>query len=299
MLETEPITTNAPANLRGTEHGAFHIATIDRRSPSPTDVAQQPLRNVAFTLVGHGGVVVLVHGLGGGTYELQRLGEHLHDALGFTVRAIHLPGHEQPSRLMPASRHEDWVAAVHAAIDAAVDAEGADGADGAVHVVGFSTGALTALRVAEQRTWRGSLVLLAPLVRVYRPPLLPVPTERVLSWLPGLTQVPRRPPPLRDRALRGEVTRVLPFFTMSLEATRSALALSATTMQHLDRVEVPTLVVQGAGDTVVDPAGAREIDAGLRCRKELVVLERSDHLIALDVDHAAAFAAVTRFIAPV
>ena len=133
-------------------------------------------------------------------------------------------------------------------------------------------------------------------MRVYRPPVLPVPTERLLDWLPGLKQVPRRPPPLSDRALRAEVTRVLPFFTMSLEATRSAVALSTTTMQELARVEVPTLVVQGARDTVVDPNGAREIEAGLRGRKALLMLERSDHLVALDVDHAEAFAAITRFI---
>lgn len=246
-----------------------------------------PLKNEPFTLPGHTATVVLVHGLGGGTYELQRLGEYVHHALGWTVRAFHLPGHEHKATMMPASRHEDWARAVTAAIDEV---------EGPVHVVGFSTGALTALRVAEQRSWAGKLVLLAPLVRVFRPSFLPVPTERLLDWFPGLRQVPRRPPPLRDRAVHAEVTRVLPFSTMNLEAVRSAVDLSNATMSALDRVEVPTLVVQGRNDTVVDAAGAREIVAGLRCRNELLLLDDSDHLITLDHDSAVAFAAITRFL---
>jgi carboxylesterase len=252
------------------------------------------LANAPFILPGTATTVVLAHGLGGGTYELQRLGEAIHAACGWTVRAIHLPGHTTPSTFMPSSRHEDWVAAVHAAVDEAVAGAGAN--EACVHVIGFSTGALAALRVAEERTWPGRLVLLAPLVRVYRPALLPVAAEQVLEALPMLHHVPRRRPPLRDRQTRDDVTRVLPFFTMNLDATRSAVALSERTMAELDRVTVKTLIVQGRNDTVVDPAGATQIAAGLKGPHELLFLEDSDHLVTLDRNRDEVSAAVLRFL---
>lgn len=234
-------------------------------------VRRTPLANRPFTLDGTGGAVLLVHGLGGGTYELQWLGEALHARLGLTVRAMHLPGHETPMRAMPASRHEDWVAAVERELDAL----------GPAHLVGFSTGALVALHVAQRRPLAGKLVLLAPFIDIYRPPLLPVRPEALLEKTPWLSQVPRRPPPLRDASLRAEVTAVLPFSTMNLDAARSAKALSEAVMNELGRVSAPTLVLQGAKDTVVDPSGAAPVAAGVPGAR-LVSLDDSDHLLVLD-----------------
>lgn len=247
-------------------------------------LTRTPLANRPFTLDGTGGAALLVHGLGGGTYELQWLGEALHARLGLTVRAMHLPGHEAPMRGMPASRHEDWVAAVERELDAL----------GPAHLVGFSTGALVALRVAQLRPLAGKLVLLAPFIDIYRPPLLPVRPEALLEKTPWLSQVPRRPPPLRDATLRAEVTAVLPFSTMNLDAARSAKALSDEVLTALPRVTAPTLVLQGAKDTVVDPSGAARVAAGVRDAR-LVVLDDSDHLLVLDrqrdvvVDEVAGF----------
>lgn len=249
-------------------------------------LTRTPLANAPFTLAGTGGAVLLVHGLGGGTYELQWLGEALHARLGVTVRAMHLPGHETPMRAMPASRHEDWVAAVERELDAL----------GPAHLVGFSTGALVALRVAEVRALAGKLVLLAPFIDIYRPPLLPVRPEALLEKTPWLSQVPRRPPPLRDAALRAEVSTVLPFSTMNLDAARSAKALSEVVMRELGRVTAPTLILQGEKDTVVDRSGAARIEAALAGDKRLVRLDDSDHLIVLDREGPRALDEVTAFL---
>lgn len=249
-------------------------------------MTRTPLANQPFTLEGSGGAVLLVHGLGGGTYEVQWLGEALHARLGVTVRAMHLPGHEAPSRAMPASRHEDWLAAVERELDAL----------GPAHLVGFSTGALVALRVAERRALAGGLVLLAPFIDIYRPPLLPVRPEALLEKTPWLSQVPRRPPPLRDATLRAEVAKVLPFSTMNLDAARSAKVLSEVVMADLGRVTAPTLILQGAKDTVVDASGAARIAAGLSGDKRLVSLADSDHLIVLDREGERAVDEATEFL---
>ena len=236
------------------------------------------LTNHPFTLKGCDATVILVHGLGGGTYELQRVGEALHERLGYTVHALHLPGHDVVQTWMPPSTHAQWTAAIHAAIHRALTAVPA----GPVHVVGFSTGALAALRVAEESTWPGRLVLLAPLVRVYRPRVSPLPTEKLLSAFRGLRQVPRRPPPLRDKALRKAVTACLPFRTMNLAAAHSAVELAERTMRDLARVTLPTLIVQGDLDSVIDRTGADDIAAGLRCEHRVEHLPDSDHLVTLD-----------------
>jgi carboxylesterase len=253
------------------------------------EIEVKPLANRPFTLPGRDGSVLLVHGLGGGPYELQWLGEALHQRTGLTVRAPSLPGHDPASRKMPRSRHEDWVSAVESERDAL-------SRSGPVHLVGFSTGCIICLRVAELRGTRGKIVLLSPFIDIYRPSFLPVRPEALLDLFKGLTEVPRLGPPLRDRALRREVTRCLPFSTMNLDAARSAKALGELVMRDLATVRAPVLLMQGMRDSVVDMRGAVRIEAGLRGERRLVMLEDSDHLVALDRERDRVFDETCRFL---
>ena len=248
--------------------------------------------NAPFTLPGRGASVLLVHGLGGGPYELQWLGDALHARNGFTVRALQLPGHTERAFRMPHSTWQQWFGAVEEAHAQLVsESNGAP-----VHVVGFSTGCLSAARLAETRALSGKLVLLAPFVHVYKPSWLGVPPEVLLKRLHWLGWVPSAPTPLRDRAIRRQVDPCKPFTMFSLKATISAKALCALVMPDLAKIAAPTLVLQGARDTVVDPRGAAELIAGLSGEKRLHVLERSDHLLAIDEERDEVFAEVSRFL---
>lgn len=246
------------------------------------------LENRPTLTPGRGEAVLLIHGLGGGTYELQPIGAALHAALGVTVRAMQLPGHAPTSSgLMPASNHAQWVAQAQAELALL---------KGPVHVVGFSTGSTIALRLAELGLVSGRLVLLAPLIKVYQPLFLPVPTERVLMAFPWLGQVPRLRPPLRDRDVRRAVANCLPFRTMNLDAARSAAHLCQLVLADLPLVQVETLVLQGRRDTVVDPNGARTLVAGLRCPHHLIEFDDSNHLLALDREAARVRDEVVAFV---
>lgn len=230
-----------------------------------------------------------MHGLGGGPYEVQWLGETLHRRTGLTVRAMHLPGHETPARRMPTSGYDQWTEAVIREIEALRG-------DGPVHLMGFSTGGTISLRVAETVDLEGRLVLLAPFIDIHRPRLLPVRPEALLDLFTGLKVVPRRGPRLRDKALQREVERCLPFATMNLDAARSAKTLGELVMRDLASVRAPTLILQGAKDAVVDGRGAARIEAGLRGEKRLVVLPESDHLLTLDSERDRVFDEVTAFV---
>lgn len=250
-----------------------------------------PLQNRTFELEGRAdrAAVLLVHGLGGGPYELQRLGEAF-AARGHTAHGLVLPGHEAGPLRMPASAWATW----HGAVASRYEALRARFTT--VHLVGFSTGATLSLLFAADAGLSGSLVLLAPFVRIARPPWSPLAPERVVRKFGFISQVPRLPPPLRDRATRDEVARCTTFRTFNLDATRSALDLVALAVDAAPRVQAPTLIVQGARDSVVDPAGARDLAARLPGGGRLAWMARSDHLLTLDEDRAAVTREVLAFL---
>jgi carboxylesterase len=249
-----------------------------------------PLTRQPWTLEGTKEAVLLIHGLGGGPYELQWLGESVHRQCGFQVRAMQLPGHEKESVLMPTSGHEDWV-------DAAwCEYRRLSEAFRKVHIIGFSTGCLVALRIAELHDVSGTLVVLAPFFEIFQPKWVPVEPEVLLRGLPWLSQVPRRPPPLVDPDIRRQVSEVLPFLSMNLNAARNAKALASQVLIDLSRVQVPTFALQGRRDTVVNPSGVYRLEQGLICPNRTVLFDNSDHLLGLDQDRERVFEAVNHFI---
>jgi carboxylesterase len=220
---------------------------------------------------------LLLHGLGGGPYELGRLPEALREA-GFHVHAPILPGHEGPGPQMPDSRWEDWLATAHRAYEQLVSSIGRPAV-----VLGFSTGATLGLRLAVDQQLAG-LVLLAPFLAIRFSGLVPL---RPVSYLRRLAQfvpqLPRRPPAVRDARMRRWAAGQDPFKTFSLGATVSALELIESVTPRVGEITVPCLLQQGKLDTVVVPANAAWLYKHLGSeRKRLAWYVRSDHLLALD-----------------
>ncbi|WP_435009506.1 alpha/beta hydrolase [Tundrisphaera lichenicola] len=232
---------------------------------------------------------LVLHGLGGGPYEMAPLTEAL-EAEGIRVLAPILPGHEGPGRVMPASDWRDWASASESAFDQ-LAAEGRP-----VVVLGFSTGGTLALRLATRRPV-ARLVLLAPFLAIRFSGLVPI---RPASYLRRIARIipdiPRRPPAVRDREVRRRVAGLAQFQTFSLRSTLSALELIEEVRRLVPEITTPTLILQGKRDTVVEPADAlwlyRKIGAN---PKALVVLPRSDHLIAYDRESDRAIAEALDF----
>lgn len=240
--------------------------------------------------------VLLLHGLGGGPYELEPVAEALREA-GCRVAAPTLPGHEEShGATMPGSDWRDWFGAAEAGLDALrAEAGGAP-----VAVVGFSTGGTLALRLASRRPEAvGRLALLAPFLAIRFSRWLVVPAR---SWLGpiawALPSIPRRPAATRCRVARRELAGSSRFRTFSLVATQSALELIDRVGPDLDAVRCPTLILQGSRDSVVEPQRASWLlDRLGASEKGLEWFARSDHLLAWDHDRVAVASAVVGFVA--
>ena len=75
------------------------------------------------------------------------------------------------------------------------------------------------------------------------------------------------------------------FRTFSLAAAISALELIEEVKPTVPSIMIPTLILQGRRDTVVEPRDATWLHDHLGAtRKALVLLDRSDHLLAFDRD---------------
>ncbi len=233
---------------------------------------------------------LILHGLGGGPYELRPLIAALENA-GLVVAVPVLPGHEGPGPTMPSSKWSDWATTAEAAFDELA------AAGGPVAVIGFSTGATLALYLAS-RKGVARQVLMAPFLAIRYTGLIPL---RPASYLRHLAQLipdlPRRPPAVRDPEMKRWAAGTDRYRTFNLHAALSALELIDEVKPLVPATTTPTLIIQGRLDTVVEPANATWLYQNLGAsEKALISLPHSDHLVALDRERDRVIQATLEFL---
>jgi len=250
------------------------------------------LLNQPFFLAGGQQACLLLHGLGSGVYEMQLLGQYLHQ-LGLTVQAIHYPGHDELVPKMPASTWQQWYNHVLEAYDKLAQKHSS------ISVIGFSTGCLLGLHLSASFPLE-KLVLLCPFLALKREWFYFLPLEAYLfslGWL--IPDIPRLRLPIQDLQMRAIAEKAAFFRTFNLSAVRSAVELIDQVKAELPQIYTPTLIMQSRKDTVVDPSGAQWIFQHLGSPiKKLHWLERSDHIIPLDLEREEVFTQVGEFLSP-
>jgi carboxylesterase len=233
---------------------------------------------------------LILHGLGGGPYELTPLIAALKEG-GFPVAVPVLPGHEGPGPTMPASRWTDWAETAETAFDGMV------GEGRPVAVLGFSTGATLALELASRKPV-AMQVLMAPFLAIRYTGLIPIRPASYLRQVAKLIpDLPRRPPAVRDREMRRWASGTDRFRTFNLHAALSGLELIDTVKPLVPTITTPSLIFQGRLDTVVEPANSTWLYQNLGSEeKALIHLDHSDHLVALDRDRALLIEATLEFL---
>jgi carboxylesterase len=276
----------------GVIHGLACLETVQRESTmsDPCVIPASPA-SVEGDKPGKPSCLVL-HGLGGGPYELNPLITALRNE-GMQVSAPVLPGHEGPGPVMPSSCWRDWAATAESAFDELAVT------GGPVVVLGFSTGATLALYLTSRRPV-ARLVLLAPFLTIRYTGKIPLRPAAVLGPLANLiVNLPRRRPAVRDPEMRRWASSTDRFRTFSIPATLSALELIDIVKPLVPGIMMPTLIIQGQLDTVIEPAGASWLHEHLGSTdKALISLPLTDHLIALDREREHVIAVTKTFVLP-
>jgi len=234
---------------------------------------------------------LLLHGLGGGAYEMQLLGEYLHQQ-GLDVQGINYPGHDQPASKMPVSTWRQWY-------DHALETyQKLAQKYSSISVIGFSTGCPLGLYLAANNPVQ-QLVLLSPFMAIKHEWYYLLRPEVYLFSIIGqmLDNLPRLRLPIRDKVMRQVAEEVVFFKTFNLPSVKSAIELINLVKPLLPQINVPTLIIQSPRDTVVDPDGARFIYQQLGSHtKKLYWLQESDHIILLDSEREDVFGQIAAFL---
>ncbi|MFH1724424.1 MAG: alpha/beta fold hydrolase [Elusimicrobiota bacterium] len=233
--------------------------------------------------------VLLIHGFSSSPREMYELGKRLNRAK-LTVSGIRLKGHGTTVQELRRSRWEDWYA------DSLAGYEKLRADHKRVFVAGFSLGALLASRLAADKPV-DALVLLAPALRITYKWYYVLPAEIHLQLAGRLTPyVPRF-----DRwimvADKTHLDEYIAYTRLPPAAVRELVTLAGIVNKQAPDMTAPLLAIHSKNDQVGSPRALRRFFSRVGSKeKELLWLERSNHIITLDHDRERVFEAVRDFL---
>jgi len=246
---------------------------------------------IAFRRVGgtRGGVL-LVHGFTGTPHEVEGLADPL-AAAGYNVLGVRLPGHgaSEPGET------NDWPA-WQEAVDEGFAELGEIDRGSRRAVIGLSMGALLALDLARRNpATLSALVALSPAVT------LPPPV-RALLWFAARALgergrqrlLPRGLSDIRDPQVRASHPKSQPF---AVAAALSFNQLRLAVRARVGAVEQPLLIIHSLLDRTCPVSGARWLARNVGSSDvELCILEKSGHVIPVDVERDRATERILVFL---
>jgi carboxylesterase len=248
-----------------------------------------------LVIAGDRRAVLCLHGITGTPFEVRPLAE-VFGRLGCSVEAPLLAGHGGTLRDLARTNGSDWL---HSA-EAALDRLQARAGGAPVAICGFSMGGLLALRLARLFPDRVSaLVVMSAPLRLRRFQVAGIRTVarlpidfggRPMVCIPKLNGSDISDPEMR---YKNPGLRAFP-----LAALKALVDLMDATRADLPMVCTPTLVVHGRQDHTVPMEDSLELTGSLGSEIiERLWLDKSFHIVALDVERAILIDAATRFFA--
>ncbi|NQV84996.1 MAG: alpha/beta fold hydrolase [Rhodospirillales bacterium] len=209
--------------------------------------------------------VLLVHGFLASPAELQDFGQDLHDQ-GFAVMGVRLAGHGTSPWDLKSRTWVEWLNSVrrgYRILSPFVDE---------IVVVGFSAGGALSLMLAAEhpeklagvasvsapQTYRNRKLAFVPLVHGL---------NKLADWMPAFEGVM----PFRDNDSEHPDIN---YHNIPIHGLYQLRVLTGELQDHLPQIDVPTLIVQGDNDPVVEPDSARQIF------KKLTTIDKALHWVS-------------------
>lgn len=172
-------------------------------------------------------ICLVLHGFGGGTYEVAPLAAHL-VASGYEVVMVTLAGHESTSQAMRKATYRDWIGSAESELER-LAASGEE-----VVIMGFSMGGLLAFNLAARHRVRAIVTINTP----------------IFYW--NLSQVFRNLDEDRPKRSLVNTRRYLAAKKSSpLPSMLQFLKLLHHTKKKLPEIRCPLLVIQAEDDDTV------------------------------------------------
>ncbi len=231
-----------------------------------------------FLFPGKGAGVLLIHGFTGSPAAMRGLGKYLNETQGYTALGIRLPGHGTHVDDLRRPAWRDWIAAVEDGLNLL------RGMSDRMYVAGLSMGGVLTLITASRYPVCGVVALSAPFglthdwrIRFMRPlsPFIPKFKK------PGAVGI------AAETSYAYYVTH----------AIAEAAELAKLMQEGLPQIQVPVLLIQSRGDKVIEPNALDLLSERLGTpHKETLWLEKSGHVITLDVEREIVYERVVQFL---
>lgn len=268
---------------------------LSRPAPKAPQDAPRSFDKSPLSLAGDDRGVLCLHGITGTPFEVRPFAEAFGRA-GFSVEAPMLAGHGETLRELARVTWGDWLASAQRKLDALLERTHGR----SVAICGFSMGGLLALRLAQQFPERiAALVLMGTPLRLRR---FQVDAIRAICRLPvdfGRWSAASIPKPNGSDISIPEMRHGnpgLPAFPIA--ALRQLFDLMDVARAGLPNVRTPALVVHARHDHVVPMDDSLELTGSLGSAIiERLWLDRSFHVVGLDVESAEVVDAAAKFVA--
>lgn len=213
---------------------------------------------------------LLIHGFTGGIFEISPLAEHL-ERHGISARTFTLEGHTGRRTDLARCGRTDWTRQAAEELQ-----QLADTSSGGVHVIGFSMGALIACFLAQRYKDKvKSLTLLAA-------PVFPLNPGEIVRTLG------------RADMLKNYIAK---FISTPVRANLEFNRIVRESFGRYPGITAPALIVQGTRDHLVKTRSAAYLERHLGSRrKEVLLIERSGHLLCYCDERDRLLSEVLRFI---
>lgn len=226
---------------------------------------------------------LLVHGFTGTPQNVRPLADYL-ARRGLAVSAPRMPGHGTTVANLDKTGPEDWLGAAERALSDLRER------CSTVFVAGISMGGTITLELARRHPELAGVVVMAAPVQA-------------MAALEPLVNDPDRPATVpAPWATVGVLTEDvgvggIAYLEMPLGALERGMGLMTQVREGLADVTVPTLLIYGDADQVVDKANGPFVLDGIKATdKRLLALPDSSHEVTLDVDRERIMVEVFDFI---